>query len=319
MSTPEVSVVMGVYNGVEYLEQTIESILSQEGCDLEFVVVDDGSTDETGRILDEWAARDSRLRVIHQQNTGLTRALIRGCAEAHGEFVARQDVGDVSFPDRLRKQVEVLRRHPRAVMATCAHHFVGPQGEHMGDVQPRHSPAAWTQILRAGDEATLYGPHHGTLMFRREAYVAAGGYRPEFYYAQDLDLWTRLAAIGTLEYTTEVLYQVGFTHGCLSARFGEEQRQLRRLIAVATRARARGEPEDDMLATAAKVRGVGNSASAASDPDTDTDYFVGSCLSARGDARAHGYFRRVLRHRPFHIKAWAKLLLSLARTPAQRH
>jgi len=112
MSTPEVSVVMGVYNGAEHLEQTLASILSQEGCDLEFIVVDDGSTDDTGSILDAWAAQDKRLRVIHQQNTGLTRALIRGCAEARGEFIARQDAGDVSLPGRLDAQFTYLKTIP---------------------------------------------------------------------------------------------------------------------------------------------------------------------------------------------------------------
>ena len=100
MSTnPEVSVVMSVYNGASNLAATMDSILSQEGVELEFIVVNDGSTDETGEILDDYARRDDRVRVIHQENTGLTRALIRGCAAATGEFIARQDAGDVSLPE----------------------------------------------------------------------------------------------------------------------------------------------------------------------------------------------------------------------------
>ncbi len=87
---PEVSVVMSVYNGAGSLPATLQSVLSQEGCHFEFIVVNDGSSDASGRILDEWSARDARLRVIHQANTGLTRALIRGCSEARGEFIARQ-------------------------------------------------------------------------------------------------------------------------------------------------------------------------------------------------------------------------------------
>ena len=83
MSTnPEVSVVMSVYNGASHLAATMDSILSQEGVELEFIVVNDGSTDKTGEILDDYAQRDSRVRVIHQENTGLTRALIRGCDAA---------------------------------------------------------------------------------------------------------------------------------------------------------------------------------------------------------------------------------------------
>ena len=65
----------------------------KKGVELEFIVVNDGSTDKTGEILDDYARRDHRVRVIHQENTGLTRALIRGCDAARGEFIARQDAG----------------------------------------------------------------------------------------------------------------------------------------------------------------------------------------------------------------------------------
>src|SRR3569623_742811 len=108
MRDPQVSVVMGVYNGAAALPATMRSVLDQEGCALEIIVVDDGSSDDTPRLLDEWAARDARLRVIHQANTGLTGALIRGCGEVRGEFIARQDCGDRSLPGRLRSQAALL-------------------------------------------------------------------------------------------------------------------------------------------------------------------------------------------------------------------
>lgn len=306
---------MGVYNGAGQLERTLDSILSQQGCAFEFVVVDDGSTDDAGRILDERAARDERLRVIHQQNTGLTRALIRGCAEARGEFIARQDVGDLSLPGRLSRQLEILKREPGAAMATCGYRFVGPESEHLGDVLPKHGPAEWTGILQAGDEAALYGPHHGTVMFRKEVYSKAGGYRSQFYFAQDLDLWTRMAAFGSIAYTTEVLYQVGFSHGCLSAHYRAQQHELHRIIAAATRARLHGLPEDAFLARASGVRAP--SAVNVADKELDADYFIASCLAARGDARARGYFWRILRKRPFFMKAWAKIALSMAGMPGR--
>ena len=71
-ATPEISVIMSVYNGAEHLLESIDSVLSQEGVNLELIIVNDGSTDESGKILDEYAIRDSRVNVIHQENTGLT-------------------------------------------------------------------------------------------------------------------------------------------------------------------------------------------------------------------------------------------------------
>ena len=85
-SNPHISVVMSVYNGAKYLRESIESILSQEGVDFEFIIVNDGSTDNSKNILVEYAARDNRIRIIEQENKGLTCALIRGCKEANGKY-----------------------------------------------------------------------------------------------------------------------------------------------------------------------------------------------------------------------------------------
>ena len=116
---PEVSVVMGVYNGGDSLSRTLESVLSQQGVDLEFIVVNDGSTDNTLSILNDYSEKDNRLRVLDQENSGLTRSLIRGCAEARGEFIARQDAGDISLPGRLRKQLDLIQKNPDVVLVSC--------------------------------------------------------------------------------------------------------------------------------------------------------------------------------------------------------
>ena len=111
MSSPEVSVVMSVYNGAKYLRESVESILSQKSVDFEFIIVNDGSTDDSENILDEYAVQDNRIRIIKQKNMGLTQALIRGCNEARGTYIARQDANDVSLQGRLKKQLEYLKSH----------------------------------------------------------------------------------------------------------------------------------------------------------------------------------------------------------------
>ncbi len=109
MSPPDVSVVMSAYNGSRDLAKSVDSILCQEGVNFEFIIVNDGSTDESPRLLEQYAAKDARVRVIHQENRGLTKALIRGCAEARGEFIARQDVGDLSLPGRLANELKLIQ------------------------------------------------------------------------------------------------------------------------------------------------------------------------------------------------------------------
>lgn len=84
MSRPELSVVMSVFNSAPNLAQTLDSVLRQADVDLEFIVVNDGSTDGSTELLNDYAAADSRLRILHQGNAGLTQALIRGCAAARG-------------------------------------------------------------------------------------------------------------------------------------------------------------------------------------------------------------------------------------------
>src|SRR5437868_3297696 len=122
---PKVSVVMSVYNGTNLLRETIESILSQEGVALEFIIVNDGSTDESAVILDEYANLDPRVRIINQPNQGLTNGLIAGCAASRGDYIARQDTGDISLPDRLAKQLRWIEKHPDAAVVSCGTRYVG--------------------------------------------------------------------------------------------------------------------------------------------------------------------------------------------------
>ena len=118
MSEPVVSVVISVFNAGALLPQAMRSVLDQEGVDFEIVVVDDGSTDGSGEALDRYAREDPRVRVLHQENAGLTKALIRGCSQARGELIARQDVDDVSLPGRLEKQARLLRSDPSLAMVS---------------------------------------------------------------------------------------------------------------------------------------------------------------------------------------------------------
>src|SRR5262249_43512985 len=185
-----------VYNGADRLHETIESILSQDGVSLELIIVNDGSTDESGFVLDNYARLDSRVRILHQDNQGLTRALINGCTAARGQYIARQDArGDMSMPWQLKRQLTQLSQHPEAVLSSCGTRYVGPSGETLYEVM--QTGAELDHNLKGINPKDIVGvSHHGSVVMRRDAYVSAGGYRPQFKVAQDLDLWLRLAELG---------------------------------------------------------------------------------------------------------------------------
>lgn len=123
---PTVSVVMAVRNGGQVVRQAVESVLNQTFADFEFIIINDGSTDETLEVLSEY--RDPRIHIISQKNEGLARSLNRGLSLAVGEYIARQDHDDISLPTRLEKQVAYLREHPKCGLLGTAAEIWSPDG-----------------------------------------------------------------------------------------------------------------------------------------------------------------------------------------------
>ena len=110
MINPLVSVVMSVFNGGIFLKESIESIINQSFKDLEFIIINDGSTDDSEIIIKEFAKLDSRIIQLNQKNMGLTRSLNRGIKVASGKYIARQDADDISMPNRFNKQLFWLEK-----------------------------------------------------------------------------------------------------------------------------------------------------------------------------------------------------------------
>lgn len=303
---PQVSIVMSVYNGADTLRDSVESVLSQEGVDIECIVVNDGSTDNSGSLLDELAAKDSRVRILDQPNQGLTKALIRGCSEAKGVYIARQDAGDLYLPDKLKRQVDALNSHPEASFVSCGTRVVGPGGEHLHDWVSDE----WdlTSHLLTLDIDKLRGPFgHGSVLFRRELYEKVGGYRQEFYFGQDVDLWIRLAETGRFLMLPEILFQVEFAPNSISGHHRSNQISLAKLILECARLRRAGASEAESLAQASLIRPSARPKSA-SDIAASL-YFVGTCLSKRRDPRSRQYYWKALRANPLHFRSAIRLLL----------
>ena len=311
-ASPAISVVMAVYNAGPALARTIESIEAQEGVDFEVIAIDDGSTDSSGTLLNEWAARDDRVRVIQQENRGLTRSLIAGCAAARGAFIARHDAGDLSLRQRLQKQHALLAANGELAFVSCWTELVGPEDETLLVLKGRGRASTPISILDDRERwGTIDGPSsHPSVMFRRAAYEQAGGYRAEFYVGQDWDLWYRLAAIGKFQMIEEILYRARVGPDDISIGARGAQAEIAQLARAALAARLRGESDAEIVARAAAVRPKrGN----ARQRRAAGFYFIGEALRRNGDARARRYFRRALAASPLHWRAWLRFAQSWLR------
>lgn len=186
-ASPRVSVVTSVYNEMPWLPAAIESVLSQTFTDFEFLLVSDGALGECPDVLRAYEARDPRIRVIWKENGGQVSGLNRGLAEARGVYVARLDADDLMYPERLAKQVAYLDAHPNVALVGSQVDWAAPTGTTRWTTPTDPHLARWTLPL----ENCFMG---GGVTFRSEAVRAVGGYDAGFEYAEDYDLWERLAA-----------------------------------------------------------------------------------------------------------------------------
>ncbi len=299
MRSARVSVVMSVFNGERTLARAIEGILAQTMGDLEFIIVDDGSTDASADMLASYAARDARIRVIAQENAGLTKALIRGCAAAQAPFIARQDADEYSYPRRLEQQFSSFADD--VVVVSSWARAVGPAGEYLFDVK-RDGVVVRDRLLHAGI-SSIMGVQHGTAVFRRDHYAAAGGYRAEFRFAQDLDLWIRLAPRGRFVVVPETLMEFGVSATAITSTRRKEQFALAE-IAIAIR----NDPSAErvLLQRAAEI-GVQPQSSTARDRAKGL-YFIASSLRRNGDRKWRQYAWQALRDDPWNIRVWFLLI-----------
>jgi Glycosyl transferase family 2 len=185
--SPSVSVVMPVRNALSYLNESVTSIVNQTFTDFEFVILDDASTDGSTAALRGWARRDGRIRLYESRDklgpSGSSNFVVR---EARAPVIARMDADDISHPERLRKQWEVMRGHSDVALVGTLYEGIDARGQR---VRPRDR---W-QIARA----SLFPPFpHGSVMFRREVFDDVGGYREECAGWEDQDFFLRIKRRG---------------------------------------------------------------------------------------------------------------------------
>ena len=188
MNPPPVTVLLPVFNGARFLAESLASVARQTFTDFELLVIDDGSTDDTPRVLAEF--RDPRLRVLrNDRNLGLVASLNLGLASARGDWIARQDADDLSAPGRLAAQMAFARGNPAVPLVGSDAWLIDAAGRPKG---------RW----RTGGHADLISwdlcfrtpfPHGSALLRRSVILNRLGGYRDQPA-CEDLDLWGRVAA-----------------------------------------------------------------------------------------------------------------------------
>jgi glycosyltransferase involved in cell wall biosynthesis len=201
---PLVSVLMSVHNGSRYLRAAIESIRSQTLRDLEFIIVDDASTDDASEICADAASRDPRIIVLtNERRLGLTRSLNRALAVATGTYIARMDGDDISLPSRLERQVAYLEARPGVGLVGSWYSEIDAAG---AVTVPLYSFPVEPIIVswRMAFENPL---PHPPIVARRALIAQVGGYDERWETAQDYDLFTRLAPITRLANYPDVLFQ----------------------------------------------------------------------------------------------------------------
>lgn len=212
MATPKVSVVMPVYNGQRYLRQVIDSILNQTFKDFEFIIINDGSTDSTKKILEGYF--DRRIVIIeNQQNLGFTKSLNRGLKRARGEYIARQDADDISLPERLEKMVDFLDKNKDVGLLGASFIKIDEDGKEYE-----------TCLLDTEDEQIrkrlLVDKHFGHEMYRKICIEKVGFYRDVLYPCEDYDLNLRIAEKFKVANIREPLYKYRSSLGLPSMIMG---------------------------------------------------------------------------------------------------
>ena len=192
MTSPTISVLMPVYNGLPYLPAAVDSILKQSYSNYEFLIFDDGSQDGSQQYLS--SIDDPRVKLTVLEHQGLGPLLNFGLQKAQGEFIARMDADDIAHPRRFERQIQTMANHPECVACGSNIQLMDSESQ-LGDI--RQMPASNIKIF----QDLIFGKTsicHPTSMFRKKSAHEIGGYNASLVPAEDYDFWWRMSAKGSL-------------------------------------------------------------------------------------------------------------------------
>ena len=185
---PEVSVVMSAFNSEEFISDSINSILNQEFKDFEFIIVNDGSTDNTLSIINKYQKIDNRIKVINQKNCGIPKSLNNAVSVANSNFIARIDADDISLPSRLSTQLKYLKSNSNLGFVFSSFILIDKSGKKIQKkIISTNSYQVRSNLLNGINNIA-----HSSVMFRKDLFFEVGKYRNRFKKSQDIDLWIRM-------------------------------------------------------------------------------------------------------------------------------
>ena len=196
MQSPKISVIMPAYNTEKYVGEAIESILNQTFSDFEFIIINDGSVDNTAKVIKQYADKDHRIKFInHKKNKGFIACLNECLDIASGEDIAKMDSDDISLPQRLEKQVKYLESHPFVGMVGCGYRAFD-QAE-FECINPAY--VGYIDLIKACTT---------TIVLLRKSIIDSFNLRfnPDFYCAEDYDFYSRFIRYADIHNLQEVLY-----------------------------------------------------------------------------------------------------------------
>jgi len=239
--TPAVTVLMPVYNAERFVAKTLDSILAQTFTDYEFLIINDGSTDRSPQILEDYARRDARIRLVSRPNTGYVPALNEGLGLARGGLIARIDADDLADPRRLELQVARMASEPELVALGSNAFAMDEEGRMLGDYDvPLTHGEIEANHLRGSSSI-----HHPAVMLRPDAVKRVGGYRQQFMPCEDFDLWLRLGEVGRLANLPEKLLTKRLLVGsAVASNLAKQEKLVKEIVEQTWRRRCMpGEPD----------------------------------------------------------------------------
>ena len=230
---------MTTYNAMPYLTSAVESILAQTFENFEFVIVDDGSEDESADYLD--SLTDVRVKVFHEKNRGTAGASNFGLKHCRRKYVARMDADDISIASRLEKQYAFLEANPQVSLVGSQIQVVSEKGAGMVVAIPTTHESIMNALLSLN-----HGMNHGSCCYRNDLINRIGGYWDKHRTFDDWDMFLRMSEVGELANLPEVLYQYRTLPDSL---VGSRYFEMRKYLGFANEcllSRRAGNPEPDL-------------------------------------------------------------------------